>query len=59
LALSGCVTNGQFDAGKTAMLVGAIVVGGIVASQSDTVLADDNRCHWVVTSTGSTQVCDR
>lgn len=55
LALSGCVTNGEIDYGKTALLVGTIAVGIALASQNES--AGGQNCHWVVTAGGSTQVC--
>ena len=57
LALSGCTTNGQFDAPKTWTLVGAVVVGSILASSGGNSSASGENCHWVVGPGGNTQVC--
>ena len=58
LALTGCATNGEFDGGKTALLIGGLIVAGVALSQSDSGPADSN-CYWVVGPNGSTQYCDR
>jgi len=34
LSLTGCVTNGQFDGKKTALLIGGMVVVGAIAASS-------------------------
>ena len=56
IVLAGCTTNGQFDAGKTWMLVGAVAVGSMIAADDNADNSGSN-CHWVVGSNGSTQVC--
>ena len=58
LVMAGCTTNGQFDSGKTALLVGAVVIGSLAASSGNSENNGSN-CYWVVGSNGSTQVCDR
>ena len=59
LALTGCATNGEFDGGKTALLIGGIIVAGIALSQQSDSGTPASNCYWVVGPNGSTQVCDR
>ena len=58
LSLSGCTTNGTFDAGKTWLLVGAVVVGGVIASQGGGDSEKTGDCYILVTPTGSNRVCN-
>lgn len=58
LVLSGCVTNGQIDYGKTALAVAGVVAVGMIAANdsSDEVAGED--CFIVVRPDGtSSQVC--
>lgn len=57
LALSGCATNGEFDAGKTALLVVGVAVVGAVAASGDSSGPSSPNCHFVVGPNGSTQIC--
>ena len=59
LLLSGCTTNGVYDPGKTWLLVGAVVVGSVAASQSSDGGSTPANCYWAVGPNGSTRVCDR
>ena len=53
--LSGCTTNGQFDAQETWTLIGVVVVGGaIAASQSGGGGEHSHNCGWIVGPNGST-----
>lgn len=56
LSLTGCATNGEFDAGKTALLVIGVVAVGVALCSSNS-SSDGSNCHWVVGPNGSTQVC--
>lgn len=56
---AGCTTNGVYDSGKTWMLVGALAIGGIAASQqSDSPAAAEPNCFLHINSNGSSStVC--
>ena len=55
---SACTTNGVYDNGKTWTLVGAVVVGGIVASQSGGNSNAEQDCFYHMNGDGSTStVC--
>ena len=52
---SGCATNGQFDAGKTALVVGSIILVGVLASEaSDDGSANQVRPHCFTNADGFT-----
>ena len=55
LSMTACTTNGQYDAGKTWLLVGAVVVGGVVASNgSDSPVGEKERgCNITGNSDGT------
>jgi len=54
----GCTTNGLYDPNKTWLLVGAVAVGGVIASQqSDNDHTHKQNCSWAIGPNGSTQVC--
>jgi len=39
--ISGCVTNGQFDGKKTALLVSAMIIAGVALSNNDSSVPED------------------
>ena len=61
LLLSGCTTNGQYDAGKTWTLVGVLAVGAVVASQEGGSSDSGQNCYIYLgpgETSGGTRVCD-
>ena len=57
MSSASCTTNGIYDPTKTWMLVGATVVGGVVASQSGDDHSHGSNCYFVIRPDSSYEVC--
>ena len=57
ILLSGCTTNGVYDAKKTWTLVGVVAVGGVAASQNGGSKDKGPDCYIAIGPSGSDHIC--